>query len=420
MALKTTYELQNDNINKAKINANQQAFNQRAVDTLGADFQQELDAYNRQVQAPLYNSLAYQSMYNTKLNSLTKEYSDLNDQLNNLVKSKYGADYDVSKGYPDTSDYKNYAEYVRLNSLMQENENARQKLEENEANRQAAIIERQNARTSQQKYLDEYAKMQGMGYGGYSAGLQAKAINDYINAAAEINKTARNNETSALQDYRNAERNLNEERNANIQSGLAKSLEDYNTALQNITTLEDFEKLNNSYKEVLNDYKKVDPNFENTLNQQKGYAFLGEVANIDENGNITKLLTPSEYLSYKNKYNEYYNSLSSKYKKNLDQLYLTGKLSGLDNTTSRDNIKLKYEGNTYNLSVYYKNKSAAEAINKTDIVKNNPDPYEGQMITDEKTKTAWIYLGKKYGWALVEIKGSRERAYDKFKNELGF
>lgn len=278
------YDLQNKAINKSKNMANQQMFNQEAQNSIGANYQQELDAYNSRLNNPNNSGMLGESLYNTQLKSLTDEYSNLNDELNGLFKNKYGADYDISQGM-DRSDPSAYSEYLRLTSLMRENENARNALESNELSRQSQLSSQNNIRMQQQKYMDEYAKMNGMGYGGYSAGLQSQAYNDYAREVANINANVDESNKAAIQAYRDNATTINDAATTYKDAAMQEDFSTYSTLLNNVTDLSSLDELNSRYKDVIDYYKKNDRNFEYDLNQMGADYLLTQAFTLRDTGN---------------------------------------------------------------------------------------------------------------------------------------
>ena len=365
---KNPNEIQNNAMNAAKNVANQQRYTQNMYNAIGVGNTQaenELAAYNS-------------AFNNSRLKSLTDEYSNLNDSVNTLLMNKFGnkEGYDVSQGYIDSTDTSGYAEYLRLVGLLRQNEEAQRQLEASELNRKTQLASQDAIRMQQQKYLDEYAKMQGMGYGGYSAGLQADTYNRYANEVANINSAAYDEAEQVMKDYRDAEYISEQERLQNAYSAQEQAKIDVVNALIDendspITSQIDFiEKMNTEA------FKSLDPN----IQQQLKDKYFGISNFSDKNGgwdDDVKVKINGEDVD-------------------MDIFYNTDKRSGLNERLTGYKVEKK------------------ELENLLNTLNNIENPIVGQIYLDEGHKRAFVYTDK--GWALMEYKGNLKSAYNKVKN----
>lgn len=276
-------------------------------------------------------SSAQQSAFNTKRNQLQQQYQSIVDQLNELGhSSRPGAyqDGDYLNGW-DANDFESYAEYFRLIQELNNTESALQDLESAEQQRINGLIQQDVGRQQAQKYLDTYAKMQGMGYGGYNQAIQANAYNNYMNNVAGINQNAQSNQQAIMDNYRQTVLQLEQQR---YESNYQKAQNYYQAYTNSFNDLDDeidyarqqkvedskiyegfldrLNNLNSAYEDMFGSFKQFDRTFEDdNLDNRKAVLNLA----------LTYAKTQDDFDALTDKYSDIWDEMDGRTKHALEE-----------------------------------------------------------------------------------------------------
>lgn len=338
---------------------------------------------------------AQQSAYNTKRNQLLTQQQSIIDQLNTLGHNS-NMDYedgDYLNGW-NANDYESYSEYFRLIQELNNVESTIQDLDASEQARYRSLVEQDVGREQAQKYLDTYAKMQGMGSGGYNQGIQANLYNNYLNNVANINQYGQESQQSIMNNYRQNVMQLEQQR---YESNYQKAQTYYNqyqtdfNELQNEISgtlsndskswtdlLDRYNKLDEAYSDMIGNFSQFDRTFnDDTIDNKKGLL----------NNALTFASSQEEFNNLIEKYSDIYDAFTEQEKKILDE-----KRTSLPNSNPITN-GISYSGNGW---------SGTTGLNQNFTAKWNNQEYKLEL-----------------GGAIVKVKDGKSEFSSQLANHDG-